>query len=149
LVTDQSAWGSYDIIAPGGRTNAGVVIDGIHLHLSDSSGHALSSTALAQPLDVAKFTMHRDLVILGRSLSGNGYFSIFATIREIRHDVAPEFAVLPADGDFLPTQRFDYRSLANVAALRAPGGARRAPPPSSTERLVKSRQARPARTAPA
>ncbi|MDX1757045.1 MAG: hypothetical protein R3175_13365 [Marinobacter sp.] len=109
LIANSSGHDQYEIQAEGGSSNGGFTLDEIFMHLGDGSATALSSDALIQTPDPAQFDGPRDLIIAGRSASSGDYFHIRAQVLSIADsgEPAPELTLLPADGQFLPTQEFD------------------------------------------
>lgn len=108
-VANSSGHDHYEIWAEGGTSNGDFALQEIFMHLGDSTATALSSDALIQTPDPAKFEGPRDLFIAGRSADGMDYFHIRAQVLSIADSdsSAPELTLLPADGQFLPGQAFD------------------------------------------
>ena len=108
-IANSSGYDQYEIWAQGGTSNGGFTLQEIVMHLDDGTATALSSDALIQTPDPAKFNGPRDLLISGRSADGANYFHIRAQVLSITDsgDAAPELTLLPAEGQFLPTQEFD------------------------------------------
>lgn len=108
-VANSSGHDQYEIWAEGGTSNGDFTLQEIFMHLGDGSATALSSDALIQTPDPAKFEGPRDLIIAGRSADGMDYFHIRAQVLSIADSgsAAPELTLLPADGQFLPGQAFD------------------------------------------
>lgn len=108
-IANSSGHDQYEIWAEGGTSNGGFTLNEIFMHLGDGSATALSTDALIQTPDPAKFDGPRDLIIAGRSADGADFFHIRAQVLSIADsgNAAPELTLLPADGQFLPTQEFD------------------------------------------
>lgn len=109
MIANSSGHDQYEIWAEGGTSNGGFTLDEIFMHLGDGSATALSSDALIQTPDPARFDGPRDLIIAGRNPSSGDYFHIRAQVLSIADsgNAAQELTLLPADGQFLPTQEFD------------------------------------------
>ncbi len=108
-IANRDSHDLYEIWAEGGTSNGGFTLNEIFMHLDDASATALSSDALIQTPDPAKFDGPRDLIIAGRSANGSDFFRIRAQVLSIADsvDAASELTLLPTDGQFLPSQEFD------------------------------------------